>query len=87
MEKFSENIQQAVWNHTPENKKRIMRTIIREISNKLVTKKKREKRKWQRTQTDQKCLNNLKQKLKKEISEIKKYLSEMTNVKEPDYFL
>jgi len=86
VEKFLVDIQQSAWENTPEIKRRIKRNNYRKEIRDLIAEKRKARRRWQQTTDaqDKTELNNLSQRLKREIEEMKNdsisaYLSELTN--------
>lgn len=91
---FNDNIQQAAWETTPAITRRTVgKNYPREIR-KLISEKRRLRRKWQQTRApqDKNILNNATQRLKREIQQLKEesistYLRELTDDSSTEYSL
>lgn len=93
-EKLIIDIQQAAWNSTTIVQTKTPCNNYPKIIKELVTEKRKARKKWQqtRTPTDKNRLNNLTQKLRRKIQQIKNesissYLKELTAEKDTNYSL
>jgi hypothetical protein len=87
-------IQEAVWNNTPQIKKKVIENNYPLEIRKLIEQKRKARITWQKTRSTENktILNNLTQQLTREIRKIKnksvnKYLQELTAESETDYSL
>jgi hypothetical protein len=90
VEKFLVDIQQSALENTPEIKKRIKRNNYPKEIRDLIAEKRKARRRWHQTRDlqDKTELNNLAQRLKREIKEIKNdSIRELTNDNNTDYSL
>lgn len=94
VEKFIVDIQQSAWNNTREIKRILKGTNYPKEIRELVAEKRKIRKKWQHTRmpTDKNLLNNLTQRIRREIKNLKNeetnsYLRSLTYEKDTDYSL
>lgn len=94
IDKFNRDIQQSAWASTPELKRNIKGNNYPEEIREIIREKRRARKKWHQTRAsrDKTKLNNLTQRLRREIEEIKNnsinvYLRELSNEKSSDFSL
>ena len=92
--KFVHDIQQAAWENTPELKTTIKGNYYPAEIRKLLAEKRKSRKVWQQTRApiDKKRFNNLTQKLRRTIKELKNksldcYLKTLTNTRNTNYSL